>query len=534
MLGDVRRPAVADVALERLLLGGDDTGLDHRLRDVRTDDRGVAGDLADAFERDRQPEVAEPLDHQLAAAVAILAQPPELELQGGVLHVHPVAQDVHARAEVLGRELDPGDDLDAGLEPGRERLGQAVRRVVVGQRDDVQVAFGGKADHLGRGEGPVGAVRVRVQVDARHADAHAGRRRRTPSRTLDVGRGDVPDRPRAGQHHRVLELRPQDAEHVHHALLARGREPPTRGAPHQHRGGAEREGLEDVRPRRNPPSTSTGTRPSTASTISGRTVIGAWTESSCRPPWFETTIASTPASTASRASSAVMRPLTSNGTGAASRIHARSSHVRSGAYVSSSDGRPIGIWKPLRVSRWRSPLSGKSTVRQTAPNPAAWTRRSMSTVSSAVGEHVQLPPFRRVGGGRHVLQVLERGARDHHDGPRASGGARGGELAVGMRALLVRPRCHQHRERDLVTQDRGRRVGGPGAGQHPRADHPVLERPAVLRQRPLVPRTARVVVEDVRGQDLPRQGLVVVDRHDLRRVHGAQPSQVRAARAGPR
>ncbi len=56
--------------------------------------------------------------------------------------------------------------------------------------------------------------------------------------------------------------------------------------------------------------------------------------------------------------------------------------MRSGANVCSSDGRPIGIWNPLRVSRWRSPLSGKSTVRQTAPNPAAWTRCNRSTVSS--------------------------------------------------------------------------------------------------------------------------------------------------------
>jgi hypothetical protein len=62
---------------------------------------------------------------------------------------------------------------------------------------------------------------------------------------------------------------------------------------------------------------------------------------------------------------------------------------------------------------------------------------------------------------------------------------------------------------------------GPCTGQHPRPDHPILERATVLRQRPLVPRAAGVVVEDVGRQDLLRERLVVVDREDLRRAHGA-------------
>ena len=39
----------------------------------------------------------------------------------------------------------------------------------------------------------------------------------------------------------------------------------------------------------------------------------------------------------------------------------------------------MGIVKPLRVSRWRRPTTGKSTVRQRAEYPAAWTRWSMSS-----------------------------------------------------------------------------------------------------------------------------------------------------------
>jgi hypothetical protein len=219
-------------------------------------------------------------------------------------------------------------------------------------------------------------------------------------------------------------------------------------------------------------------------------VIGAWTESSCRPPWFETTIASTPASTASRASSAVMRPLTSNGTGAASRIHARSSHVRSGANVCSSDRRPIGIWKPLRVSRWRKPLSGKSTVRQTASNPTAWTRCSMSTVNSRSVKTYSCHHFgaseaaatssRRSNAVLETTMTVPARAAPRAVASSPSGCARSW-YAHGATSTGTRSRC----------RDRGRRVDGPGPGQHPRADHPVLERAAVLRQGPLVPGAAR-------------------------------------------
>ena len=55
------------------------------------------------------------------------------------------------------------------------------------------------------------------------------------------------------------------------------------------------------------------------------------TRSSWRPPWFETTIASAPACTASSASSAVRRPFTITGSpGARSLIQPRSSHVIDG------------------------------------------------------------------------------------------------------------------------------------------------------------------------------------------------------------
>ena len=51
VLGHVRGAVVGDVPIERLLLGGDDAGLDHRLGDVGPGDQVVAGDRAHALER---------------------------------------------------------------------------------------------------------------------------------------------------------------------------------------------------------------------------------------------------------------------------------------------------------------------------------------------------------------------------------------------------------------------------------------------------------------------------------------------------
>ena len=80
-----------------------------------------------------------------------------------------------------------------------------------------------------------------------------------------------------------------------------------------------------------PLSSSTGTRPSTASTTPGRASSVAIAPSTCRPPWLETTIPSIPASTARRASSGCRMPLSTIG----SRVRSR----RNGQVV-PGQGRP--------------------------------------------------------------------------------------------------------------------------------------------------------------------------------------------------
>src|ERR1043165_8134446 len=65
-------------------------------------------------------------------------------------------------------------------------------------------------------------------------------------------------------------------------------------------------------PRRKPLSIRIGIRPPTASAISGSTSMVALTPSSTRPPWFDTMIASMPASAARFASSVSRMPLSTN------------------------------------------------------------------------------------------------------------------------------------------------------------------------------------------------------------------------------
>jgi hypothetical protein len=79
-------------------------------------------------------------------------------------------------------------------------------------------------------------------------------------------------------------------------------------------------------PRRTPPSSSTSTWSPTASATAGSARIEAGVPSRLLPPWLDTEIAVTPASTARRASSTRMTPLSMNGPPQSSRSQATSSH----------------------------------------------------------------------------------------------------------------------------------------------------------------------------------------------------------------
>ncbi len=168
----------------------------------------------------------------------------------------------------------------------------------------------------------------------------------------------------------------------------------------------------------------------------------AGAESSWRPPWFDSAMASTPASAAIIASATVWMPLTTIGPSQTERSHstsrpreagvelrvrctrpattavdavahrarrrrwrsgsarcARTAHVQPGWMApSSSVSSPIfgGSSKPRRTSRSRRPSTAVSTVSTSASNPAAAARVDHLLAQAAVAPHVDLEPLAAV------------------------------------------------------------------------------------------------------------------------------------------
>ncbi len=88
-------------------------------------------------------------------------------------------------------------------------------------------------------------------------------------------------------------------------------------------------------PRRTPPSQMISVRPPTASATGATSVNVAGAPSSWRPPWFDSAMASTPASAASTASSTVCMPFSTIGPSHTERSQSTSSH--------DSDGIELGV-----------------------------------------------------------------------------------------------------------------------------------------------------------------------------------------------
>ena len=175
-------------------------------------------------------------------------------------------------------------------------------------------------------------------------------------------------------------------------------------------------------PRRTPPSTSTSMRPPTASITAGKTSSALGALSSWRPPWFDSTMPSTPWTSARSASATESIPLTHTLPRQWSRSHAIASHPRlmsiwrlsAAAWVAKFAGKPAlfarftncgeprcfsirrhhlgcdtrsisnfelmrsGIRKPLRTSWSRLPCTAVSTVSISAVYPADSARRIRS------------------------------------------------------------------------------------------------------------------------------------------------------------
>src|SRR5215469_936295 len=109
-------------------------------------------------------------------------------------------------------------------------------------------------------------------------------------------------------------------------------------------------------PRRTPPSSSTSIWLPTASAIPGSRRIVAGVPSTLLPPWLETEIPVTPASTARFASSTLLTPLRRNGAGHCSRSHATSAQVGGAVPIHSP-------YAPKKVGGWAGGIAMFGTVR---------------------------------------------------------------------------------------------------------------------------------------------------------------------------
>jgi len=103
--------------------------------------------------------------HQLDAPPPVLPEPTETVLEHGVRRVEEVAEDVDVAPLGLRVELGRWDHAHAETLPRGDRLGRARERVVIGERLDPHPTLGGALDELGGLVRPVGAERVRVQID---------------------------------------------------------------------------------------------------------------------------------------------------------------------------------------------------------------------------------------------------------------------------------------------------------------------------------------------------------------------------------
>ena len=248
-------------------------------------------------------------------------------------------------------------------------------------------------------------------------------------------------------------------------------------------------------PMRTPPSASTSTSPPTASTIAGSARAVEGTESSWRPPWLETTIPSTPDSTARRASVGSSTPFTISLPSQCSRTHAMSSQVTLGSNCASTHSlNASGVLAPgtafsrlpkvsglppsptsrtqrgcerrssarrarthgcaapttaLRVSRWRAPTTARSIVSTSTGEPDRPRPGHQVLRVAAVAHHVELEPRRlRSSPPRPPRSSRSRPSTRRTGCPTRCRCAR--RLRLGPRgehaAEAHRPEDHRHRE----------------------------------------------------------------------------------------
>ena len=279
---------------------------------TRIRSRLPAGRPGDACALELAERVGERLPRHAALVLVLAPAPDPMVLLGDVGEL----EEERERAE-HGRLL-----LEAELRDRLpERLPRAAGARIAGERPDPLLAVEQLLALLLDEDPP---EQVAEQADVRAESAvcgHAASLERNGVQSTRVASLMSAGERQPGQRHRQVELGLEVAQHLDARRRPGEREPVDVRPADEDGGRAERDGLErHPRPLRMPLSSSTGTRPSTAATTPGSASSDAIEPSTCRPPWFDTTIPATPASRARRASSGCRIPLSRIG----SRVSARS------------------------------------------------------------------------------------------------------------------------------------------------------------------------------------------------------------------
>lgn len=175
VLGNERGFASAQVAIEGVARVACPAAVDEHAGEVWATDRRVTSTSQDILERDRNSQRVELLHDLDCTCVAPLAKRPE-RLLDGALPLNVQTEQVNFALIVGGAQLDTWHDTNPEGVRRSDRLGNAVHRVVIGERDGGEPRRLRRGNHRRRRFGTIGRCRVRVQVDMR------------PFRPADAGR----------------------------------------------------------------------------------------------------------------------------------------------------------------------------------------------------------------------------------------------------------------------------------------------------------------------------------------------------------
>ena len=128
---------------------------EHRVGQVRAADRLAPAGAPRAGIVELEAQLAQLVGHRVDPADAVGAEVVERGQQRLVGVVELVAEDVQVLVRAVdGGELDGRAQVDAVARGCRERLGHAVDRVVVGQREQLTPASARVGDHFAAGSAP--------------------------------------------------------------------------------------------------------------------------------------------------------------------------------------------------------------------------------------------------------------------------------------------------------------------------------------------------------------------------------------------